>query len=111
MAKYTSAAPVRRPPTPAVMMADWDALTCQAGSAVPKAHALPNTLLPTTSILAWYQAFGCRASEVEPIWLQMKGQIAANRLYGSIKLVLAAVDRFFARMTPAQALTWAGAEM
>jgi transposase len=47
---------------------------------------------------------------VEPIWLRMKGQIAANRLYGSIKLVLAAVDTFFARMTPAQALTWAGAE-
>ena len=47
---------------------------------------------------------------VEPIWLQMKGQIAANRLYGSIKLVLQAVDTFFARMTPAQALTWAGAE-
>jgi transposase len=47
---------------------------------------------------------------VEPIWLQMKGQIAANRLYGSIKLVLAAVDTFFARMTPAQALIWAGAE-
>jgi len=46
---------------------------------------------------------------VEPIWLQMKGQIAANRLYRSIKLVLAAVDTFFARMTPAQALTWAGA--
>jgi len=47
---------------------------------------------------------------VEPIWLRMKGQIAANRLYGSIKLVLAAVDTFFARMTPAQALLWAGAE-
>jgi len=47
---------------------------------------------------------------VEPIWLRMKDQIAANRLYGSIKLVLAAVDMFFARMTPAQALTWAGAE-
>ncbi len=47
---------------------------------------------------------------VEPIWLRMKGQIAANRLYGSIKLVLQAVDRFFAGMTPAQALTWAGAE-
>lgn len=47
---------------------------------------------------------------VEPIWLRMKGQIAANRLYGSIKLVLEAVDTFFARMTPAQALTWAGAE-
>jgi transposase len=47
---------------------------------------------------------------VEPIWLQMKGQIAANRLYGTIKLVLQAVDTFFARMTPAQALTWAAAE-
>jgi transposase len=48
---------------------------------------------------------------VEPIWLRMKGQIAANRLYGSIRLLLAAVDRFFAQMTPAQALVWAGAEM
>jgi transposase len=47
---------------------------------------------------------------VEPIWLRMKGQIAANRLYGSIKLVLHAVDTFFAGMTPAQALLWAGAE-
>jgi transposase len=47
---------------------------------------------------------------VEPIWLRMKGQIAANRLYGSIKLVLQAVDTFFARMTPAQALIWAAAE-
>ena len=47
---------------------------------------------------------------VEPIWLRMKGQIAANRLYGSIKLVLAAVDTFFTQMTPAQALLWAGAE-
>lgn len=47
---------------------------------------------------------------VEPIWLRMKGQIAANRLYGSITLVLQAVDLFFAGMTPAQALVWAGAE-
>jgi transposase len=47
---------------------------------------------------------------VERIWGRMKGQIAANRLYGSIKLVLQAVDTFFARMTPAQALTWAGTE-
>jgi transposase len=47
---------------------------------------------------------------VESIWRQMKGQIAANRLYGSIQWVLQAVDTFFARMTPAQALTWAGAE-
>jgi len=47
---------------------------------------------------------------VEQIWLRMKGQIAANRLYGSIRLLLDAVDRFFAQMTPAQALIWAGAE-
>jgi transposase len=47
---------------------------------------------------------------VESIWLQMKNQIAANRLYGSIRLLLNAVDAFFARMTPEQALTWAAAE-
>lgn len=47
---------------------------------------------------------------VEPIWLQMKNQVAANRLYGSIKVVVQTIDTFFARMTPAQALIWAGAE-
>ena len=47
---------------------------------------------------------------VEPIWLQLKGQLAANRLYGSIKVVVQTIDTFFARMTPAQALIWAGAE-
>ncbi len=46
---------------------------------------------------------------VERIWLQMKNQIAANRLYGSIKHLLAAVHTFFAKMTPEQALTWAAA--
>ena len=47
---------------------------------------------------------------VERIWLQLKGDLAANRLYGSIKLLLTAVDRFFAAMTPEQALAWAAAE-
>jgi transposase len=46
---------------------------------------------------------------VEPIWLQMKNQIAANRLYGSIKHLLSAVHTFFAKITPEQALTWAAA--
>jgi transposase len=46
---------------------------------------------------------------VEPIWLQMKNQIAANRLYGSIKHLLTAAHTFFATMTPEQALTWAAA--
>jgi transposase len=47
---------------------------------------------------------------VERIWLQLKGDLAANRLYGSIKLLLASVDRFFAAMTPEQALIWAAEE-
>lgn len=46
---------------------------------------------------------------VERIWLRLKGHLAANRLYGSIRLLLATVDRFFAAMTPEQALTWAAA--
>ncbi len=44
---------------------------------------------------------------VEPIWLRLKNKIAANRLYGSIQLLVDAVQVFFAEMTPAQALTWA----
>lgn len=46
---------------------------------------------------------------VENIWLRLKNEIAANRLYGSMKLLLQAVDRFFAEMTPEQALTWVAA--
>jgi transposase len=44
------------------------------------------------------------------IWLQLKGHLAGNRLYGSIRILLTTVDRFFVAMTPAQALTWAAAE-
>jgi len=39
----------------------------------------------------------------------MKHEIAANRLCGSLKIVLQTVDTFFVRMTPEQALTWAAA--
>jgi transposase len=46
---------------------------------------------------------------VESIWLRMKNEIAANRLFGSIKVVLRTVDAFFAHMTPEQALVWAAA--
>jgi len=46
---------------------------------------------------------------VEGIWLQLKNKIAANRLYGSMKLLLQAVDTCFNEMTPDKALTWAGA--
>jgi transposase len=47
---------------------------------------------------------------VEPIWLRLKGQIAANRLYGSMQLLMQAVEQFFNELTPATALTWASAE-
>jgi transposase len=44
---------------------------------------------------------------VEVIWLRLKGKIAADRLYGSMKALLEAVERFFQEMTPEQALIWA----
>jgi transposase len=44
---------------------------------------------------------------VERIWLQLKNQLAANRLYGSLQLLLATIEAFFTAMTPEQALTWA----
>ena len=53
---------------------------------------------------------GSHLNPVERIWLQLKDDLAANRLYGSIKVLLACVDRFFAAMTPEQALTWAAAD-
>lgn len=46
---------------------------------------------------------------VERLWLRMKDKVAANRLHGSIKHVLEAVDAFFTAMTPEQALTWTAA--
>jgi transposase len=44
---------------------------------------------------------------VEAIWLRLKGQIAANRLYGSMQFLLDCVTAFFEAMTPEQALRWA----
>ncbi|MBI2955009.1 MAG: IS630 family transposase [Chloroflexi bacterium] len=46
---------------------------------------------------------------VEQIWLRMKNKIAADRLYGSMQLLLDAVTRFFKEMSPDQALVWAAA--
>lgn len=44
---------------------------------------------------------------VERIWLQLKNQVAANRLYGSMSTLLKTVDSFLTEMSPAQALAWA----
>jgi transposase len=46
---------------------------------------------------------------VEPIWLRLKDKVAANRLHGSISVLLEAVHGFFTAMTPQQALAWADA--
>jgi transposase len=46
---------------------------------------------------------------VEDIWLRVKSKIAANRLYGSMQLLLETVEAFFSEMTPEKALTWAAA--
>jgi transposase len=46
---------------------------------------------------------------VEDIWLRLKNKLAANRLYGSMKLLLKTVDTFFSEMTPEKALAWATA--
>jgi transposase len=47
---------------------------------------------------------------VENIWLRLKGQTAADRLFGSLSCLLEAVTRFFDRMTPSMALIWAGCD-
>jgi transposase len=46
---------------------------------------------------------------VEPIWLRLKDKVAANRLHGSISILVDAVDCFFKGMTCEQALIWAAA--
>ena len=60
--------------------------------------------------LYFLPTYGSHLTPVERIWLHLKDDLAANRLYGSIRILLATVDRFFATMTPEQALTWAAAE-
>jgi hypothetical protein len=46
---------------------------------------------------------------VERIWLRLKNTLAADRLYGSMKVLLETTEAFFAAMTPEQALRWAAA--
>jgi transposase len=59
--------------------------------------------------LYYLPTHGSQLTPVERIWLRLKDQLAANRLYGSLTLLLETVACFFAEMTPQQALTWAAA--
>lgn len=45
---------------------------------------------------------------VEHIWRRLKGKVAANRLYGSMTMLVETAEQFLTAMTPAQALAWAG---
>ncbi|MGH7861138.1 MAG: IS630 family transposase [Candidatus Dormibacteraceae bacterium] len=46
---------------------------------------------------------------VEPIWRRLKEKVAANRLHGSISILVEAIETFFAAMTPEQTLIWSAA--
>jgi transposase len=45
---------------------------------------------------------------VEPIWSRLKEKVAANRLHGSIRILIDAVHTFFNGMPPEQARVWSG---
>jgi len=75
------------------------------------AHLVRDWLKEHPRLQMYYLPKYCsHLNPVEQIWLRLKGNIAANRLYGSIQLLMQAVEQFFAEMTPATALTWASAK-
>ena len=75
------------------------------------AHAVRAWLVEHPRLHLYFLPKYCsHLNPVEPIWLRLKGQIAANRLHGSIQAVMQAVEQFFQDMTPATALTWAGVQ-
>lgn len=47
---------------------------------------------------------GHRENPVEKVWWRLKQQVTANRLYGDIEKLVAAVDAFFGTFTPETAL-------
>lgn len=59
--------------------------------------------------LCYLPTYCSHLNPVERIWLRLKNTVAANRLYGSMQLLLETVDAFFTAMTAEQALTWAAA--
>jgi hypothetical protein len=44
---------------------------------------------------------------VKKIWWRLKGVVAANRLYGSLDVLIDAVEAFLKELTESQALTLA----
>jgi transposase len=74
------------------------------------AHLIRNWLDLYPRLQLYYLPKYCsHLNSVEGIWLQLKNKIAANRLYGSMKILIETVDVFFDEMTPTRALAWAAA--
>ncbi len=72
------------------------------------AHVVAAWLVEHPRLQLFYLPTHCsHLNPVEPIWLQLKGAIAANRLHASMSVLLDSVERFFQNMTPHMALTWA----
>lgn len=72
------------------------------------AHAVVEWLAEHPRLQLHYLPKYCsHLNPVEQIWLRLKGEAAANRLHGSMALLLDAVKSFFVSMTPEKALIWA----
>lgn len=75
-----------------------------------KAHLVVDWLVQHPRLRLYYLPTYCsHLNPVEDIWLQLKNKIAANRLYGSMKLLLESVETFFSQMSPESALAWTAA--
>src|SRR5262249_25647112 len=74
------------------------------------AHAVADWLCLHPWMRLFYLPLYCsHLNPLEAIWLRLKNDIAANRLYASMSLLLQTVECFFQRMTPQLALQWAAA--
>jgi transposase len=74
------------------------------------AHAVGRWLSTHSRLHLYYLPKYCsHLNPVERIWRQLKNTVAADRLYGSMRVLLETVEAFFAAMTPEKALTWAAA--
>jgi len=74
------------------------------------AYAVADWLTLHPRLQLFYLPLYCsHLNPVEAIWLRLKNNIAANRLYASMPFLLTTVAQFFQDMTPALALQWVAA--
>jgi transposase len=75
-------------------------------ASIHHAHAVATWLGEHAQVhLLYLPAYsGHRHNPVEKVWWRLNGQIAANRLHGSIEALVAAIHAFFATFPPEDAL-------